>query len=545
MTSPPDDTILQVFVMSCREQLDQVESIILDLEGAITKDSPQDRINRLFRVAHAIKGDAASIGLTDISDLAHGIENVLSMIREGRLEIKSRTINVLLAGFDRLRSYLEFPDDSNNTEKDFLDFLNRFTENPEAESPGFQLFDGGAERADSPADSSISEGVEQSIDGRIRSVHVQADRLDVLVGYVGELTLAQSELMQTVRFDENERTRFLVEEIGRFSAFLRTEILGMRMLPLSVIFSKFRRIVRDLCRENQKQVELVVRGAETEVDKTVLEELNAPLIHLLRNAVDHGLESPEERRRSGKPETGRITVRAQHVGNEVFITLQDDGRGIDAGSLIARAGESGMIAEGDDPSKIDLLELISRPGMTTARDISRTSGRGVGMEAVKKGAEAMRGTLSLFTEAGRGSMFRLQIPLTSAIVQCLRARVGNGVFLIHLDYVEECIDYDRDTKKRLRTINAVTLRGALLPVVHLRAFFGAESPRPPKETVVVVVVRNQRFGLVVDRVEGIGHVVIHKPTKLYRDVAGIGGAAVTETGDIALVLDLPKLVPGG
>ncbi|UTF49509.1 chemotaxis protein CheA [Desulfomicrobium sp. ZS1] len=371
------------------------------------------------------------------------------------------------------------------------------------------------------------------------SIRVPAQKLDYLVDLVGELVTAQARLTQFASEQSDARLHGISEEIERLSDELRDNTLGIRMLPIGTTFTRFKRLVRDLSQELGKRIALETRGEDTELDKTVIERLNDPLVHLLRNSIDHGIESPEERLAKGKKPEGRIQLSAEHFGGEVLIRIIDDGAGIDPERIRAKAVEKGIIASDALISDKDALMLIFAPGFSTAEKVTSVSGRGVGMDVVKRNIDALRGRVSLESAPGQGTTISVRIPLTLAIIDGLQIQVEDSYFIMPLSAVEECVELIRKDSGRADLIN---LRGQMVPYVSLRAGFDIPGQAPEIEQVVVCNSQGRRVGIVVDRVIGEHQTVIKSLGKVYQDVRGISGATIKGDGSMALILDIAALV---
>jgi two-component system chemotaxis sensor kinase CheA len=380
-----------------------------------------------------------------------------------------------------------------------------------------------------------------SAEAQTASLRVPAGKLDCLVDLVGELVTAQARLTQFASEQSDARLQAISEEIERLSNALRDNTLGIRMLPIGSTFNRFRRLVRDLAQDLDKRITLETRGEDTELDKTVIERLNDPLVHLLRNSIDHGIESPEERLARDKNPEGRIELSAEHSGGEVLIRIVDDGAGIDPGRVRAKAVEKGLLAQDALISDKDALMLIFTPGFSTAEKITSVSGRGVGMDVVKRNIEALRGRISLESEPGRGTAITVRIPLTLAIIDGLQVQVEDSSFVLPLSAVEECVELAGKDKGRADLIN---LRGQMVPYVSLRNGFDIPGRVPDIEQVVVCNTQGQRIGIVVDRVVGEHQTVIKSLGKVYQDVRGISGATIKGDGSMALILDVAALIAG-
>ncbi|MFC6789095.1 chemotaxis protein CheA [Methylobacterium komagatae] len=376
------------------------------------------------------------------------------------------------------------------------------------------------------------------------TVRVEAGRLDELMDRVGELVIAQARLSQLAGLHADGGIQMISEEIERLSARLRDTTMSIRMVPIGTLFGRFRRLVHDLSRDLGKPVDFVTEGEETELDKTMIERLADPLVHLIRNAIDHGIEDPARRAESVKGATGRIALTAEHVGAQVMVTVRDDGAGLDAARIRAKAEEKGLVAPGTVLSDHQIYQFLFAPGFSTAATISALSGRGVGMDVVKKTIEAMRGSIDISTRPGAGTTVALRLPLTLAIIEGLLIRVGEGRYVVPLSAVEECVELpegDRESRGR----DFLNIRGALVPFLRLRTLFDAEGEPEEHQKVIIVSVGDTRIGLVADQIIGNHQTVIKSLSKLHADVATFSGATILGDGTAALIIDVGRLVTGG
>ncbi|MFP4397091.1 MAG: chemotaxis protein CheW [Desulfonatronovibrio sp.] len=375
----------------------------------------------------------------------------------------------------------------------------------------------------------------------VSSIRVDSLKLDNLVDLVGELVIAQARLNQLVSELNSTSLQTLAEEMERLSDSLRDSTLGIRMMPIGATFSKFTRLVRDLSKDLNKEIRLETRGADTELDKTVIERLNDPLVHLLRNSIDHGIEEPETRAQAGKPRQGTIILSAAHAGGEVIIEIVDDGKGLDPDVLRKKAVEKGLINADSDLSDFAVQQLIFEPGFSTAGKVTGVSGRGVGMDVVKRGIEALRGNIFLESKKGQGTKVSIKLPLTLAIIDGLQIMIGHDNLVIPLSVVEECVELKSDNKNK-EAKSVINLRGEIVPYIRLGDWFSIPTQGLDIEQIVIVNVDKQRVGLVVDKVVGQHQTVIKSLGQVYQNVRGVSGATVRGDGSMALILDVPDLV---
>jgi len=360
------------------------------------------------------------------------------------------------------------------------------------------------------------------------------------VDLVGELVIAQARLSQKAHTMNDADLVSIAEEIEMLTGSLRDNAMGMRMLQIGSTFSTFRRLVRDLSADLDKQIELTTSGEETELDKTVIAHLKDPLVHILRNSIDHGIELPDERREAGKKPCGTIHLAAEHSGGNVLIRISDDGQGLDPEAIRGKALEKGLIPPDADLTEKEINGLIFAPGFSTASQVSDISGRGVGMDVVKKSIEQLRGTIDVESTPGLGTTITLKLPLTLAIIEGLLVTLGEGYFIFPLTAVEECVALPPDeAAKGTRFLN---IRGALVPYIRLREEYAVDAARPDLEQVVVMEAGGQRVGVVVDSVVGSQQAVIKKMGSAFKNAPDISGATILGNGSVALIVDVNKLL---
>jgi two-component system chemotaxis sensor kinase CheA len=376
----------------------------------------------------------------------------------------------------------------------------------------------------------------------ISSIRVSSDKLDRLVNLVGELVTVQARLTQIAATRNDPELLMIAEEVERLTEELRENTMSVRMVPIGTIFSKFRRLVRDLSKEVDKEVEMTTEGAETELDKTVIERLHDPLVHLVRNSIDHGIEEPAIREARGKPRRGTVHLSARHSGANVLIEVTDDGTGLDPEIIRSKAIEKGLIEPDTEMSEKEIFGLILTPGFSTAPKITKVSGRGVGMDVVKRNIEALRGSININSQKGLGTTVTLSLPITLAIIDGLLVKIGNEFFVLPLSIVEECVELTYEDIKKAHGRQIANVRGEIVPYINLREKFLINGDKPDIEQIVITKIDNQKVGFVVDHVIGEHQTVIKSLGRAYKNVEGISGATILGDGTVALILDIPKLV---
>jgi len=376
----------------------------------------------------------------------------------------------------------------------------------------------------------------------VSSIRVAASKLDQLVNLIGELVIVQARISQTAADRDDLEFITMAEELERLTAELRDNSLGIRMVPIGSTFSRFRRLVRDLSSELGKKVLLTTEGAETELDKTMIDRLNDPMVHMIRNAIDHGVEMPDERAAAGKPEEGTVHLSAVHSGANVLITIRDDGKGLDPSVIRRKAVERGLISAEDPMNDQEVLNLVFAPGFSTAEKVTNLSGRGVGMDVVKRGIEALRGSVHIRSQKGKGTEVTIELPLTLAIIEGLQVGVGEDTYVMPLSIVEECIELSPEDIERAHGRHVIPVRGEILPYIRLREWFQIPGRPEGLENIVITHASDRRVGLVVDRVIGEHQTVIKTLGNLYKGIKGLSGATIQGNGNVALILDVPALV---
>jgi two-component system chemotaxis sensor kinase CheA len=377
--------------------------------------------------------------------------------------------------------------------------------------------------------------------GGSASIRVASDKLDGLVDLVGELVTLQARLSQTALEQQDAGLSSISEQFERLISQLRDNTMSIRMLPIGSTFNKFKRVVRDLSIELGKEVAFATEGADTELDKTVIEKLGDPLVHIIRNSLDHGIEAPQLRSVSGKPREGTIRIAARHSGAYVLIQVSDDGRGLDPEAIRQKGLEKGLIAPGQELSESELFQLIFAPGFSTAKSITTVSGRGVGMDVVRREIDSLGGSVQLDSRPGLGTTVTLKIPLTLAIIEGLLVRIGGEFYVIPLSSVDGCIEITRSELEALGERRILSYREELVPFIPLRGFFASGGPDAEISQIVIAQALEMRIGFVVDQVVGDYQTVIKPLGRMYKDVEGISGATILGDGRVALILDVNRL----
>ncbi len=551
-----EEKLRLTFKEEAYELLAELEATLLELENS---PADSEAINRAFRVLHTIKGSSGMCAFYDIASFAHEIEAYFDLVRKGEIVVTKEIIDLTILASDQLTSlfdviYRDGKADTERTEQIVASFKKqtsgktgaRAFSGPRGADLLLPLSDekgpaGGDNAQIALAEQQDAREQRQGVDAS-SSIRVATGKLDSLVNLAGELVTVQARLSQTALTLGNSALQSIAEEVERLTADLRDNTMSIRMLPIGTTFSKFKRVVRDLSAELGKEIELTTDGAETELDKTVIEKLGDPLVHIIRNSIDHGIERPDERMAAGKPRKGTIHLSALHSGAHVLIRVQDDGAGLDVDAIRATAVERGLLRIDAEITEQELWQFILTPGFSTAKQVTGISGRGVGMDVVKKSIDAIRGVLEISSEKGAGTTITLKLPLTLAIIDGFLTKIGADSYIFPLPLVEECVELTRDNAFSKSNRNLINVRGHIVPYIRLREQFSINGEAPLIEQIVITKAGKRRVGLVVDAIVGQHQTVLKSLGAFYRDVEGISGATLLGDGTVALILDIPKLI---
>jgi two-component system chemotaxis sensor kinase CheA len=533
------------FVNEAGEHLATIEAQILILERDPTAADP---LNAAFRGFHTIKGLAGFLDLGDIRAVSHEVETLLDRARNQQLLLTPAIIDVVLESADYLKRAIVWVQAGLNGKAGEPPPFDKLLERVRAVLEGKQA----AVTVAAPAAASETpKPVEKApVEADAAStLRVDAGKLDYMMDMVGELVIAQSLITHTPEITalESGALQRNLQQLGRITAEVQRVAMSMRMTPVSTLFGRMNRLVRDLTRKNGKKVRLELTGEETELDKTIIEQLADPMMHMVRNSLDHGLEGPEERIATGKSAEGTLVLAASHQAGHIVIEITDDGRGLNTDKILKKARERGLISESQNPSENEIFFLIFEPGFSTAETITDISGRGVGMDVVRRQIAGLRGRIEIRSAAGKGSTFLLRVPLTLAIIDGLIVGVGAERYIMPINSVREML---RPTPDMIFTMEGrsemAMVRGELLPIVRLGQRFGIEGARqnPAEALFVVVESQGKRFCLLVDEMIGKQEVVIKSLGETFRQVAGISGGAILGDGRVGLILDVNGVLRG-
>jgi len=553
MTEQPikeeDRSLIVEFIAEAIGHIEAAEVEILKLE-----DNPDDAeaIKGIFRAFHTVKGVAGFVNLKQVGALAHAAENLLDLARSGKMPMGAQQVNIVLESIDALKilvSDIQRAEHTNTVAPPLPllpDLLHRLHDVASGKSaPGaapVSKSDAAPKReADHGAAPSTSGG------GSDASVKISTDRLDQLINTVGELVISQAMVSQDISLLRGVPSRATrnMSQLEKITRELQDISMSMRMVPINGIFRKMTRLVRDLASRLAKDVEFVTSGAETELDRTLVESIGDPLVHMVRNAVDHGLETPADRAKAGKSTTGRVELKAFHQGGSIVIQIVDDGKGLNKKRILQKAIDAGIVAPGAELPDEQIFQLIFHAGLSTAEKVTEVSGRGVGMDVVRKNIEALRGRVEIASVEGKGSTFTIRLPLTLAIIEGLVVRVGDEKFIVPLGNIDQSL---RPTPDQLNQVvgrgETCRVRDELIPVFRLHKLFKIQNAKNDAADALLVVVRDNRdaCALLVDELLGHKQVVIKSLGPTVGSVAGVSGGAILGDGNISLILDVPGLL---
>ena len=591
--------IVESFIVESREILEELDHDLLQLER-----TPDDRelIDRIFRAVHTVKGTSGFLSLTQMSTLAHRFEDVLNKLRQGDLAFQPAMMDVMFNAFDQMTFLLDkvvegdmtpvdqdavlaeldaildgayAPDADNKADagdeslQDDAEAAGAASDPahddprpPEADSVSASAptasASGASEDASRPnepaAPPSSGTGSSPITDRASETIRVEVDRLDNLMDLVGELVLGRNRLLQLVSDAEtiDDRANLLrkmgdtTSQVDFITSELQTAVMRTRMVQVGRVFNKFPRVVRDLAREFDKKIDLVIEGEDTELDKSLIEEIGDPLTHLIRNAADHGIETPAERTANGKPERGTIRLSAAHEGNHILIEIEDDGAGIDPDALKTKAIEKDVItaSEAADMTDTEAFDLIFRPGFSTARGVSQVSGRGVGMDVVKTNLRRLNGSIDTESTLGEGTRFVMKLPLTLAIIQSLLVEVGRETFAIPLHSVTEVINLSGSDVHTIQGREVMHHRDRVLPLLRIGESLTVDGyERGGRDAyIVVVAIAHHRLGVVVDDLMSQKEIVIKPLGEYLKNVPAVAGSTILGDGSVILILDVAEMI---
>lgn len=582
-----DQELLEGFLTETTELLEKMDDDLVTLEKS---PDNMELLNSIFRSIHTVKGASSFLGFELLVKITHKTEDVLNRLRKGEIQVTAEIMDVILEAVDLIKILVNDIRNGEIIERDLDSIIDKLipyisgtfaeatvlsapkeeaaapeTYTTDTDPPQREVTDGKTAASEPavetstpvspPAPASVRPTAPKAAPARAEelsdntTVRIDVKRLDDLMNQVGEMVLERNRILQmNIDYQTKENMVNFGDEFGKLAkridfvtSELQMQVLKIRMIPVEKVFKKFPRIVRNLSRDLGKEVELEIIGEETELDRSVVDEIGDPLIHLIRNALDHGLELPEDRVAAGKPRTGKVVLSATHEGNQIIISIRDDGRGIDPDKLARKAIEKGLVSEEQVAamSHKEILDLIFLPGFSTKEKATDLSGRGVGMDVVRTNIRKLNGIIEIRSEAGSGSEFTLKLPLTLAIIQSLLVEVESEVYSVPLAAVLETIKVENSTFHQIAGQEVLKLRETVLPLLRLQRIFGVggNGEESGHSYIVVIGVAEKRMGLVVTRLLGQQEVAIKSLGKYLAKAPGIAGSTILGDGRVALIVD--------
>lgn len=530
------DAVLTSFIAETQEGLDLMEQSLLAMES---NSGGVELLDDIFRVAHTLKGNATSLEFDDLKGFAHATEDLLDVLREQNAEISAEIISILLRAVDELRALVAAtPSGSPRLTPEQQELRKQIASEVAARSQRLIAPNPKGERATNASASTHAVAT--------RTLRTDIDKLDRMLNLTGEIVIAQGRLRRMIEKTRLDSVREILEmqsETERLFRDLQDQVMRIRMLPIGTMLRQNLRAVRDLANSHSKLARVEVIGEDVEVDTSVIEHLKDAVLHMIRNAVDHGIEAPPVRKKHGKNPCGLIRISAAHVSGNVVVTLQDDGAGLNRAKILERAKQMGLYQNSSPASNSELYQVLFRPGFSTADSVTDLSGRGVGLDVVRRNVEALHGTVEIASEEGHGTTITIRLPLTLAIIDGFSVLAGNDTFIVPQQYIIECTELT-DSNRKPGSSGILSLRGNALPFIRLREVFGHSAPTTTRENVLVVKVGEFQAGIAVDHLLGGMQAVIKPLGKIFRGISGIAGSTILGDGRVGLIIDVPGLLQG-
>ena len=530
------EKVVKAFVAESAEGLERSEQYL------IAAENNQDRselLDEIFRVSHTIKGNASALDFPELAGFAHVLEDLLDAVRKRELAISPDVISLLLHAVDALRALVPAAAEGN----DRLSPSHQELKNAMARraAGGKASVRAQIDEVSSP---SAVPGAALPVHARNRTLRVDIEKLDQMLNLTGEIAIAQGRLRRMLEEMKTEAGRKLLDlqrEVESLQKGLQEQVMGVRLVPVGPMFQQFARSVRDISQSHNKLARLEIVGAEVEVDTRVLENLKDPLLHMIRNAVDHGIEPPKVRHAKGKNVCGVLKLSATHKAGNILIQLSDDGAGFNRERILAKAQDLDLLTEGEEISDQEIFNLVFKSGFSTAEAVTDLSGRGVGMDVVRRNIELLRGSIEIKSTEGQGTTITIRLPLTLAIIDGFSVVANDETYVIPLEMISECLELPADQISREK-LGVINLRGEPLPYVRLREVFGSPGAPPLRENVVVLHREGELAGIAVDRLIGECQAIIKPLSRIFRDVPGVSGSTILDSGRVALILDVAALL---
>jgi two-component system chemotaxis sensor kinase CheA len=519
------------YLADCREGFQAINKALLALEKA---PGQTEQLDEIFRHVHTLKSSSAMLEFSDVAELAHSCEDLMDRLRKNELTVTQETIDALFEIIDKLEMMVKEHAEGRHGGTDHKDIIRKIE----------KMSSGAPKLGEKPTAGKPKKASLLSLE-KIHTVKVNMDLLDAMFNIVGELIINKKRVDTIMAGSASKELKTVLAAMDRMINELQENVSAARLVPVGEIFQKFPRLVRDLAREAGKEIELILEGSEIELDKSVLDTIGEPLLHLLRNAVDHGIETAESRRQQGKKSMGTIKLAASRMENHVSVSVTDDGAGIDPKHLKEVFVRKGLIKpdEAESLQDRDILEMLFQPGVSSAEKVTEVSGRGVGLDVVKNSVKELGGTVNIITDKGKGTTFAMRLPLTTAVMQTLMIGVGQHIFAIPTDIVQETLEVKPKDIKNIHNEQALLLRDVVVPFVRLHQILNIADQENLEEMIAIIVNRGDRLiGLGVDTVVDQAENIIKPFDPLAQHFTGFSGGTIMGDGRVALLLDIPGLL---
>jgi len=540
-----DENMVFLFHAESLDLLDDMESSLLYIQE---HGFDQEHINTIFRTAHTIKGGAATFGYNLLVDFAHVAENLLDEIRSEKKDINNHFITLFLKIKDHFNELIEsiiqndcveiYDNKLKDLTTQYKDEIENYDDTTSKEKDSLTL-----KEKLSVSNTEEIEDLSTNHTQKKQSTLLKIDshKIDAIINLLGEMVITTSAVMEHSKRINDKPLKESVDSLYKILEELREASMKSRMIPIANTFKKFQRMVRDISLVLNKNIELHIEGGETELDRVIIDKIADPLTHLVRNSMDHGIETIEERLKTGKPQVANITLSASHEAGNIVIKVCDDGKGLDPKKIFNKAVEKKLISKDAVLSDEERINLIMKPGFSTVETVTELSGRGVGMDVVKKNIDLLGGSIEISSKQNQGMCVTIKLRLTLAIIDGFMVTLGGDRYIIPLETIQECKGLDNQLKQNIQKDGFINLRDHMLPVLNLKEFFGYKSGNK-KENIVIVSFGIFKVGLVVDELLGEFQTVIKPMNKIFKNLKGISGATILGGGSIAPILDIPVLL---
>jgi two-component system chemotaxis sensor kinase CheA len=573
-----DENMVFIYHAESTDLLEEMEASLLHIqENGFSKE----HMDSIFRVAHTLKGGATLVQFDVLVDFAHITENFLDKVRNQEISLDDEKISLLLKIKDHFMVMIEnniqndcienYPQDIQDTTGNYKEKLLEYSQQKTTPQAKEQPVKEEEFISEDPQEDSVSVTVDEEVILEVEKkeeiktqkttkepkatkqtttkrsssfLKVESSKIDSIINLLGEMVITTASVVEHSKRVKDKPLKDRVDTLYKILEELREASMKTRMFPISDTFNKFKRTVRDLQLELRKDIELCLEGEDTELDRVILEKISDPLMHLIRNSIDHGIETVEERIQANKPKTAKLTLSASHEAGNIVIKVKDDGRGLNAQKILNKAVQKGLVSQNAKLQEQEIFNLILQPGFSTKEDVTELSGRGVGMDVVKKNIDQLGGSIEINSKPTKGMTVTIKLRLTLAIIDGFMIKLTNKLFVMPLEMILECIEMNEEHQKTIQKDGLINLRNKALPILNLKEFFGYKTNENEiyKENIVVVMFGISKVGLIVDELLGEFQTVIKPMSKIFENLKGISGATIMGDGSVTPILDIPVLL---